>query len=239
MRPDRSACSSKGMRAESSRAWPFDMSQDLTPRKGHTHAVLGVVLSNRYAGHACLDGFGLVHRDVDPFGTWNLRCVSAGRQRVSLLKTKLTRAIARYRPSLVVLAVTRRGADELRLLDAAVRTCVRLAARFVVTPAYDGMRALGWRAGRTLLNSVRTLCRHFTPELRAKLPPESAAGSLGARWRYRRTSWLATTLALHELARRHPWSAVALVRDRPPRCPLVDELERAVLVTDPMTTCAA
>ena len=237
--PYRSACVSKGVRRHPSRAaWSFDMSPDPKPRKGHSRAILGVVLSNRYAGHACLDGFGLVHRDVEPFGTWNLRHASAGRQRVTLLETKLVRAIARYRPSLVVLAVTRRGLDELRLLDAAVRTCMRLAARFVVAPAYDGMRALGWRTGRTLISSVRMLCRHFTPELTAKLPPDGAAGSLGARWRYRRVSWLATTLALRELARVRPWSAVALVRDRPPRCPLLDELERVVLVTDPMTTPA-
>lgn len=216
----------------------FTMSPRSQPREGCSRAVLGVVVSNRYAGHACLDGFGLVRRDVEPFGTWSLRFARAANERVALLEAKLARAIGRYRPAIVVLAVTRRGIDELRLLDAAVRTCTRLAARFTVTSAYDGARALGWRPGQPLVTTTQYLARHFLPELESKLTPKGAAGCLSARWRYRRTAWLATSLALRELVRIRPWASAALVRERPPHCPLLDDLERAVLVTDPMTTPA-
>jgi hypothetical protein len=139
---------------------------------------------------------------------------------------------------LVVIAASRRVGPEKRLAQAAVRACRATSTRFVLASSTDGLAALGWRPGRSRIDAVRMLSRHFVPELRRALPPESLDGScrfaaLSSPWRYRRAAWFATALALRELARAYPWSAVALVRDRPRRCPLLDDLQRAVLLTEP------
>lgn len=78
------------------------------------------------------------------------------------------------------------------------------------------------------------LTRHFLPELAAELRryPRQRSTSTANAWRYRRTAWQAAALALKELARTRPLSAAALVRDRPPRMPLLDEMALAAQLTE-------
>lgn len=211
----------------------FDMFTHSRPSEGPPHAVLGVVISARFSGFACLDGFGLVD-GVRSFGPWCLRQRCSLERRAALLEANLERAITRYRPAVVVLAIRRRTAVEQRLLDVAMAACRRVSTRIVISPADGGLRALGWRRDCRLDDAIHRLVRHFVPEL-AREPRPSGRVLLSSCWRYRRAAWQAAALALRELARTRPWSAVALVRDRPPRCPLLDELARAVLVTDPDT----
>ena len=217
------------MRADSSRPrGPSTCSPIPGPRRGHPTP--SSASSSRHDSPASLASTA----GVRSFGPWCLRQRCSLERRAALLEANLERAITRYRPAVVVLAIRRRTAVEQRLLDVAMAACRRVSTRIVISPADGGLRALGWRRDCRLDDAIHRLVRHFVPEL-AREPRPSGRVLLSSCWRYRRAAWQAAALALRELARTRPWSAVALVRDRPPRCPLLDELARAVLVTDPDT----
>lgn len=197
--------------------------------------VLGVVIASRYAGHACVDGFGLVPGDVAPFGTWSLRYAKHPIARANLLLAKVRRAIRRYRPISVVVAASTRTRHVMQLVDHAVRACTSVGVQASVSFAHDGLNALGWRRGSRAPDAVRVIAKHYLPELRTELPPEHDFAVHSEPWRYRRTAWQATALALRELGRIRPLSLAALVRDRPARCPLLAEIEAKVIESVPFT----
>lgn len=195
----------------------------------YRRAVLGIALSARYAGYAVLDGFGLCRAEhVAPAGTWDLRYPLTLSHRLSELRVRILRAIRWHRPGTVVFGIS--PDDFERFGRVLVDLCRRHVPNVVVEDPNAGLRALGWTHKRAMRNAVDHLATHFLPDLRHELRRCSASRSVSDLnvWRYRSTAWQAGALALLELARRHPWSAVALVRERPVRTPLLDVIDSGV-----------
>lgn len=198
-----------------------------------TRAVLALVLSPRFAGYAVIDGFGLARQPrIAPAGSWDLRAAKTRNVREATIRNLLARALRWHRPSAVVIGID--PSEDQLVCDAIMRICSRYVSRVSVECRNAGIRALGWSRNVDMREATDRLTRHFLPELASELRryPRQRSTSSANTWRYRRTAWQAAALALRELAQLRPLSAAALVRDRPPRMPLLDEMARAAQLTE-------
>lgn len=163
------------------------------------HRILAFVLHPGVAGSAALDGFGLLPNSVS---THRIARSSQG------LGAILDRAIRQADPTHVVLGVSRWSTLDHLKLNRAAELHVRAMGLPVVRRALAESEAIlgaSRRKGQRFELAER-IAKNFFPELRSKLPrfPESES--------HLRPVWHAVLLALHELTRRAPRAAAALVR---------------------------
>jgi hypothetical protein len=171
------------------------MSRSFTERR---HRILAIVLHPGVAGSAALDGFGLVP------GSASTHRIARAREGVT---TILTRAVASARPTHVVLGVSKRCALE----DLVLTRQAMLALRAMGVPVVRRSIAAGEEVfgipqhkGKRF-HLGHAIVRNFFPHLRSRLPASSARES------HLRPLWHAVLIALHELTRRAPRAAAALL----------------------------
>lgn len=150
------------------------------------------------SGQCVLDGFGLA-----PDGWKNSR--TATRTPEDLVRF-VRRAVKRFRPSAVVLGITRRNAvtDE-SFRHTAVSVLRALRVPVVVRHMREAYALFRGRIRGTRREELaRTIAVNFLPEC--------SPGLTSRRVRDRRSAWQALALALVELVHRFPRSAAALAR---------------------------
>ena len=184
-----------------------------SPRTG---PVLCFVFDTRYAGYAALDGFGLA-----PSGFRSVTVKHRSQRRRNAWQIeRLTLAIARFRPSTLVLGMRSRCRALTRWLRKQLRAlAARLQLPLVERNPNDAVTLLLGtdRSRRGALG--QTLVRHFRLD---DALPKRGRGSVnlnariakrGERARCHRAAWQATALALMELTETRPFTAGALVRE--------------------------
>lgn len=185
--------------------------------------ILALVPRARYAGLAVVDRWGLVPHG---FGAWNLHVLTDDDARRRAVRERLTGALARFRPALVVLA----GAERHEC-----KPLVRMAKRVVAEMGLEselaevgGAKALLLgQSGAPRRDLPRRIVEGFFPELRARLTGDPE------RERYWRAVFQAAALALAALARRGPYQAAALAHAKAfDRNDLARALARAALTHD-------
>lgn len=162
--------------------------------------ILALQLHAGMSGSAALDGFGLAP------GSWRTSRVAT--RSADTLARYLRSLIRRFRPSVVVLGVSRRAAAvDTRLRRLACNLLRSLGVPVVVRHVREAYALLRGRIRGTHREELATtIVEGFLPELvgRARLK----------RIRDRRSAWHAIAVALVELIRRHPLSAAALATPR-------------------------
>ena len=165
--------------------------------------MLALVLAPRYAGCAVVDGFGLAPGSPE---SWDLRWYPDDAARAVAVRDRVGRAVVLHKPTIAVLGVPSAAGSRCELLRRAAED-VLVAHRVVVaerhvTPARRLITG-PWHGKRspTLASAI---IQGFFPEL-ARFRP----GSID---RYRRHTWNAIALAIHELVLCAPRSAFAMAR---------------------------
>jgi len=164
--------------------------------------VLAVLPAARFTGLAVLDGAGIVSGG---FASWNLRSSKTGAERLLVLRRRLAAALARFRPSVVVVGIRKsKSAAATEMCEA-----VKQVARARSVPAFerrviDSRKVLLGRPGGNVRNALaRQLVRGFFPGLASWRKGVNSS-------RYRCHAFSALALCLHELAVRAPLSAAAI-----------------------------
>ncbi len=162
--------------------------------------ILAFQLHAGCSGQCVLDGFGLA-----PEG-WKISR-RATRTEQSL-RAFLTGAVERFRPSAIVLGVSRR----MTAIDAALRFhALSLLRSFGIPIVFRSVRTAyallrGRVRGVRREDLARTIAQCFLPDLERVLTPAHA--------RDHRSAWHALAVALVELVRRFPRAAFALATPR-------------------------
>jgi len=148
------------------------------------------------SGFAALDGFGLVS------GSWKTSRVVT--RSANALTRYLRWLVLRFRPSVVVLGVSRRtAAADTRLRRLACRALHSLGVPTVVRHVHEAYALLRGRIrGAHREELATTIVEGFLPEL--------VGAARLKRIGDRRSAWHAIAVALVELVRRYPLSAAAL-----------------------------
>lgn len=162
--------------------------------------ILAFQLHAGCSGQCVLDGFGLAHRG------WKTSRVAS---RTTAALTRFVRSgVRRFRPSAVVLGISRRETAP----DAKLRTRALAALRPLGVPVVVRHMREAYAMFRNRIRGthreelVRTISVNFLPE--------SARGLTPKRIHDRRSAWQALALALVELVHRFPRSAAALATSR-------------------------
>lgn len=162
--------------------------------------ILAFQLHAGHSGSCVLDGFGLVHQG------WQTSRVAT--RTTEALVRYVRRSVKRFRPSAVVLGVSRRRAAP----DASLRRTVFATLRPLGVPIVVRHMREAYQLFRDRIRGTRreelaqTIAVNFLPDLTQECTPK--------RMHYRRSAWQALALALVELIHRFPRSAAALATPR-------------------------
>lgn len=162
--------------------------------------ILAFQLHAGCSGTCVLDGFGLA-----PHGWFNSRVATRSTEALTRL---IRRSVRRFRPSAVVLGVSRRTAA----LDTMLRRTASAALRPLGIPVVVRHTREAYRLFRDRIRGTRreelahTIAVNFLPDLVPGFTPK--------RVRERRSAWHALALALVELVHRFPRAAAALATPR-------------------------
>lgn len=160
--------------------------------------VLAFQLHAGSAGQCVLDGFGLAP------GGWKTSRI-ATRTTAELIRF-VRRAVERFRPSAIVLGVSRRKVQS----DATLRNRALSALRPLGVPIVVRHMREAYALFRDRIRGIRR--EELVHTITVNFLPECARGLTPKRIHDRRSAWQALALALIELVHRFPRSAAALAQ---------------------------
>lgn len=169
--------------------------------------VLAIVLAPQFSGHAVVDGWGLA---PGSFATWDLHWPATREALLRSFRRHIVRSLSRFRPAVVVLGIPRFDDPASMALR---ETAMQIAAAYGV----PSVERLVTQARQLLLSCRRGSCDDALAEkvMEGFFPELSAlrAGKQTIQRRYRRHTFEAAALAVHELVERAPLSAAVIAKD--------------------------